>query len=312
MPKKFQFKTVDVFTNRAFLGNPLAVFLNCESLTKEQMQSIASEIGYSETAFIFSPQNPYNSAMVRIFTPVSELPFAGHPNIGVAFLLSRYPQYIPGNLREGKLTLEQQAGNVEASATIDEMGQVVGSEIIAPENYNLFELLPMERVSRAIGVSMSKISKGKFEPKIASVGLPFGIVKLDSVNSLSACKASIAEFQNLDKDFKYPGDGFSILAYADSTVEEKGFDISLRARVFCPLMGIEEDPATGSACAALAGFLLSIAESTRNKISVAITQGVEIGRRSQIYATAMKDSNQKITVKIGGSCVEVIDGVLEI
>ena len=159
---------------------------------------------------------------------------------------------------------------------------------------------------------MSKISKGKFEPKIASVGLPFGIVKLDSVNSLSACKASIAEFQNLDKDFKYPGDGFSILAYADSKVEEKGFDISLRARVFCPLMGIEEDPATGSACAALAGFLLSIAESTRNKISVAITQGVEIGRRSQIYATAMKDSNQKITVKIGGSCVEVIDGVLEI
>ena len=77
-------------------------------------------------------------------------------------------------------------------------------------------------------------------------------------------------------------------------------------------MGIEEDPATGSACAALAGFLLSIAESTRNKISVGITQGVEIGRRSQIYATAMKDSNQKITVKIGGSCVEVIDGVLEI
>ena len=159
---------------------------------------------------------------------------------------------------------------------------------------------------------MSKISKGKFEPKIVSVGLPFGIVKLDSVNSLSACKASIAEFQNLDKDFKYPGDGFSILAYADSTVKVKGFDISLRARVFCPLMGIEEDPATGSACAALAGFLLSIAESTRNKISVAITQGVEIGRRSQIYATAMKDSNQKITVKIGGSCVEVIDGVLEI
>ena len=118
--------------------------------------------------------------------------------------------------------------------------------------------------------------------------------------------------ENLDKDFKYPGDGFSILAYADSTVKVKGFDISLRARVFCPLMGIEEDPATGSACAALAGFLLSIAESTRNKISVAITQGVEIGRRSQIYATAMKDSNQKITVKIGGSCVEVIDGVLEI
>ena len=312
MPKKFQFKTVDVFTNRAFLGNPLAVFMNCESLAKEQMQSIASEIGYSETAFIFSPQNPYNSAMVRIFTPVSELPFAGHPNIGVAFLLSRYHQYVPGNLREGKLTLEQQAGNVEASATIDEMGQVVGSEIIAPENYSLSDLLPMERVSRAIGVSMSKISKGKFEPKIASVGLPFGIVKLDSVNSLSACKASIAEFQNLDKDFKYPGDGFSILAYADSTVKVKGFDISLRARVFCPLMGIEEDPATGSACAALAGFLLSIAESTRNKISVAITQGVEIGRRSQIYATAMKDSNQKITVKIGGSCVEVIDGVLEI
>ena len=159
---------------------------------------------------------------------------------------------------------------------------------------------------------MSKISKGKFEPKIASVGLPFGIVKLDSVNSLSVCTASIAEFQNLDKDFKYTGDGFSILAYADSTVEEKGFDISLRARVFCPLIGIEEDPATGSACAALAGFLLSIAESTRTKISVAITQGVEIGRRSQIYATAMKDSNQKITVKIGGSCVEVIDGVLEI
>ena len=312
MPKKFQFKTVDVFTNRAFLGNPLAVFLNCESLTKEQMQSIASEIGYSETAFIFSPQNQYNSAMVRIFTPVSELPFAGHPNIGVSFLLSRYPQYIPGNLREGKLILEQHAGNVEALATIDEMGQVVGSEIIAPENYSLFELLPMERVSRAIGVSMSKISKGKFEPKIVSVGLPFGIVKLDSVNSLSACKASIAEFQNLDKDFKYPGDGFSILAYADSPVKVKGFDISLRARVFCPLMGIEEDPATGSACAALAGFLLSIAESTRNKISVAITQGVEIGRRSQIYATAMKDSNQKITVKIGGSCVEVIDGVLEI
>ena len=312
MPKKFQFKTIDVFTNKAFLGNPLAVFLNCESLTKEQMQSIASEIGYSETAFIFSPQNQYNSAMVRIFTPVSELPFAGHPNIGVSFLLSRYPQYIPGNFREGKLTLEQQAGNVEASATIDEMGHIVGSEIIAPKNYNLFELLPLERVSRAIGVSMSKIIKGKFEPKIASVGLPFGIVKLDSVNSLSACKASISEFKNLDKDFKYPGDGFSILAYADSTVKVKGFDISLRARVFCPLMGIEEDPATGSACAALAGFLLSIAESTRNKISVAITQGVEIGRRSQIYATAMKDSNQKITVKIGGSCVEVIDGILEI
>ena len=307
-----KFKTVDVFTDRAFCGNPLAIFLNCKLLEKEQMQSIAREIGYSETAFVFRPDDPINSALIRIFSPASELPFAGHPNIGVAFILLKYPEYLPGKLLGDKLMLEQKAGLVEATRLKSDQKGVRGSEIQAPEEYRAYDFLPIERICKALSIDSDDICAKGSNPIIASVGLPFAIVRLSSIKSLLKCFPNISEFNKLDTDFNYAGDGFSILVYAFEDNQSKYTDYSIRARVFCPLMGIVEDAATGSACAALAGNLLSLTNGNQKKLNIAVAQGVEMGRPSTIYANAYEYSDGSIRVKISGECVELIDGTLEI
>lgn len=312
MSRKIQFKTVDVFTDQIFLGNPLAVFLDCSDLTTNQMQLIAKEIGYSETVFIFAPENPKNSAMIKIFSPASELPFAGHPNIGVAYILASYPKYIPGKSMTGTMILEQRAGNVKATAEMSKEGTVISNQIIAPERFNLLEPVPVLRLCDALCLEEAVICRGTHLPCIASVGLPFCVLKVNSLDALLACNPNLPSFQCLDVDYKYSSDGFSILVYAEEGTQRSGFDISLRARVFCPLMGIVEDPATGSACAALAGLLLSTSKNRKQEINVSITQGIEIGRKSVIEARAFKDENDDIRVEIGGRCVELINGVLEI
>ncbi len=275
------------------------------------MHSIAKEVGYSETAFIFAPEKDNNTAKVRIFTPAGELPFAGHPNIGVSYLLFKYPKYILGSLVNELMILEQLAGNVQATVSRDKNGQIVGTEIRAPESFQALDLIPVDTVSSAIGVAVSQLCLGKYSPSIASVGLPFGIVKVNSVEILESCVPNIPEFQSLNEQFRFSSDGFSILVYAEENDQKHASNINIRARVFCPLMGILEDPATGSACGALAGFLLSVANSDEMEISICITQGIEIGRESKIQAKAIKDLNESITVYIGGRCTEVFSGELE-
>ena len=310
--KGIKFKTVDVFTDQVFFGNPLAVFFDCIDLKVEEMQSIAKEVGYSETAFVFAPKQNSNTAKVRIFTPAGELPFAGHPNIGVSYLLFKYPKYILGSLVDETMILEQLAGNVQAIANRDENKQIVGTEIRAPENFQALGPIPFEPMSSAIGLEVSQICLGKYSPSIASVGLPFGIVKVKSLEILESCVPNISEFQFFDKEFRFSPDGFSVLVYTEENNQKNDSINYIRARVFCPLMGIVEDPATGSACGALAGFLLSIASPDKLDISISVNQGIEIGRESKIWAKAVRNSNESITVSIGGHCIEVFSGILEI
>ena len=210
------------------------------------------------------------------------------------------------------MVLEQLAGDVQARVSRNEEGQIVGTEIRAPENFRALDPIPIEPVSSAIGVEVSQICLGKYSPRIASVGLPFGIVKVKSVEILESCIPDIPEFKSLNEKFRFSPDGFSVLVYAEENDQKYDSNMYLRARVFCPLMGIIEDPATGSACGALAGFLLSVANSDKMELNISITQGVEMGRESKIQSRAIKHSNEAITVYIGGNCIEVFSGDLEI
>ena len=290
------FVTVDVFTDRRFGGNPLAVFTDASGLSDAEMQALAAEFNYSETTFVLSPDDPAHTARVRIFTPRHELPFAGHPNVGTGFVLARAGR--AGQLPFGKtaghmgdLVFEEIAGLVGVTIDRDPRGLVTGATIAAPRSLTLEPGLPAAQVAACAGLDPADILVGAHPPIFASVGIPFLIAETDP-GALIRAAPDLAAFRDLDPTL-------SLHLYARAGAGR------LRARMFAPLSGIVEDPATGSANAALAALLLSLTD--RTDASFEITQGVEMGRPSLLHAAARR-TPEGIRATIGGSCVPVLRG----
>ena len=296
-----EFYTVDVFSNKIFGGNPLAIFTNTDDISTDLMQSIASEVNYSETVFIQKPKNKDNTAKVKIFTPKNELPFAGHPNVGTGFLLSCFPNLIPGNYSKNKMVFEEIAGLVNVIPQYNG-ATVVGSKIEAPNKFHKLETVPTSAIQNCIETNEGSIITSNDPPVVAGVGLDFVIAEVQNEEILNNARCNISAFSEADKNFSYGDDFFSLMIYY------RGNQQNIFARVFAPLSGIVEDAATGSACGALGALLASQNNDRNNKYNYKIHQGEMIGRPSLINVSILKEKGQIKRTYISGECVLVSKG----
>ena len=238
-----RFYTCDVFTQQRFGGNPLAVLPAAAGLSDPQMQQIAREFNFSETTFVFPPEAGH-TRKVRIFTPTIELPFAGHPNVGTAFVLASVGDL--GDLGpQTSVTFEEHAGPVPVLIEARD-GKPVRCELEAPEPLSLGRSAAVEWVAAALSLSPHEIATRTHPPQVASVGLAFLFAELTSVEALARARVDLAAFEAL-RAHDVPAE-LHVYVRSDD-------DFDLRARVFVPLDGVPEDPATGSANCALAGLL---------------------------------------------------------
>ena len=296
-----EFYTVDVFSNKIFGGNPLAIFTNTDDISNDLMQSIASEVNYSETVFIQKPKNTDNTAKVKIFTPKNELPFAGHPNVGTGFLLSCFPNLIPGKYSRNKMVFEEIAGLVNVIPEYNG-ATVVGSKIEAPNKFHKLETVPTSAIQNCIETNEGSIITSNDPPIVAGVGLDFVIAEVQNQEILNNARCNISAFSEADKNFSYGDDFFSLMIYS------RGDKQNIFARVFAPLSGIVEDAATGSACGALGALLASQNNNRSNKYNYKIHQGEMIGRPSLINVSILKEKGQIKRTYISGECVLVSKG----
>jgi len=298
----YEFVTVDVFTNRRFGGNPLAVFPEAHGLTDDQMQAIAAEFNLSETTFVLPSDNPQHHARVRIFTPRTELPFAGHPNVGTGFVLARREQNPPEHL-----TFEEPAGLVRVHI-LRAAQAITGARISAPRSLSIEDDVPLDVVAACASLHPRDIATEAHTPLIASVGTPFVFAELTSVEALSRAAPDLAAFRSAASHVKSLGARFALHLYA----WQSGDDRRLRARMFAPLAGVLEDPATGSANAALAALLTSLAPGVNVDLTYDIEQGIEMGRPSRILASARKTGEGPVSATVAGDCVPVMRGSLDL
>jgi len=288
---RFEFETVDVFTDRRFGGNPLAVFPEAEGIKADRMQSLAAEFNLSETTFVLPPADPANTARVRIFNRTAEMAFAGHPSIGTAFVLARRRAVAGGSMR-----LEMPAGVARVELYLDAAGEPVGGAVEAPQALSLGGSVPVADVAACLGLTPGEICTEAHRPVEASMGNPYLIVEVRP-EALGRCEPDRAAFRRALAE-RGQGSRFSVFAYSRNGDR-------VRARMFAPLAGTWEDPATGSANAPLAGLLLSLDGGDRLKLEVA--QGAELGRPSRLGLEAWRHGDG-IRAKVSGSCVPVFTG----
>lgn len=299
----YDFVTVDVFTDRRFGGNPLAVVPDAGGLTDAQMQAVAAEFNLSETTFILPPADPRNHAQVRIFTPKTEMPFAGHPNVGTGFVLARMAGDPPEHY-----TFEEAAGLVRVHISRDGAGVICGARISAPRALSLDVAVPTELVAACAGLPEGDILTQLHHPLVASVGTPFVIAEVASLEALARASPDLAAFRGAAAQLPALAERFNLYLYARRGEEV----LRLRTRMFAPLSGVLEDPATGSAAAALAALLTSLAPGENVDLHYDIDQGVEMGRPSSIVASARKTGEGPVLATVAGNCVPVMRGSLEV
>ncbi|WP_342360136.1 PhzF family phenazine biosynthesis protein [Terrarubrum flagellatum] len=288
----YAFETVDVFTDRRFGGNPLAVFTDARGLSDTDMQSLAAEMNLSETTFVLPPENPAHAARVRIFNRTAEMPFAGHPNVGTAFVLARQ-----GCGANDTLLFEEMAGLVEVKVMRDSAGEVAGAVIAAPQALSLGIELPVDGVAACASLTASDIKASAHRPVQASVGVRFVLTEVKA-DALAGAGPDVAAFRKLEAAHAELEGRLSLFLYARDGNR-------IRARMFAPLAGTFEDPATGSASATTAALLLSL--DGGDKAEFTLTQGVEMGRPSLLHLAAHRAADG-FRATVGGGCVPVFRG----
>jgi len=279
------FFVYDVFTDRAFSGNPLAVVMGADALSGSQMQRIARQFNLSETIFVMQPADPAHRARVRIFLPLAEIPFAGHPTVGCALHLS--------GGQDGDLVLEEQAGLVPV-AIADGV-----AEFAAPVLPEVGADVADTDVAAALGLSVAQIGFWAHKPMIAHAGPAFIFVPLRDLDALAQARPAGVAFDVLTHAFP------KVYAYAP---EGSGF----RARMFAPANGIPEDPATGSASATLAAPLLAAGALPEGETRLTLRQGVEMGRPSRIGLRVTVQGGKLVAVHVSGRAIRVAEGRITI
>ena len=295
--RRYSFVTVDVFTNQRFGGNPLAVFPDARGMSDAEMQSLAAEFNLSETTFVLPPDDSANTARVRIFTRTTEMPFAGHPNVGTGYVLAQQ-----GRDKNGKLLFEELAGLVEVQIERDGSGAPVGATIAAPQPLSLGVELPVEEIAACAGLTASEVIVAAHRPVQASLGNPFVIAEVEAA-ALKRAAPDIAAFRkSVTRESALKG-RLGLYLYAH---EGEG---RVQARMFAPLGGTFEDPATGSAAGPLGALLLSLSSDAEKRLD--IRQGVVMGRPSLLQVVARRGADG-IRATIAGQCVPVLRGEAEL
>jgi trans-2,3-dihydro-3-hydroxyanthranilate isomerase len=298
---QLRYVTVDVFTNRAFGGNPLAVVLDAQGLSASQMQAIATEFNYAETTFVLPPWATAHTAHVRIFTPRTEIPFAGHPNVGTGVVLARELQ-AKGGAPLGRLVFEEAAGLVPIRILRDG-DTIVGAEFTAPAALSGGSQVNAPDTAACLSLDATDIKLNNHAPQVLSVGLPFLVAELTSKDALRRAKPNALTHEHI-----LPPIGTdAIFAYAlGSTPQE------LHARMFSPLDGIPEDSATGSAAAATIALLATLRSDRDGEIAWRIEQGIEMGRPSFLLGRTEKRDGLVTAVHIAGHAVQVMSGFIDL
>ena len=296
------FHTLDVFTQHRHAGNPLAVVMDADALDAGAMQAIAREFNLPETAFVLTPSNQAHSARIRIFTPSSELPFAGHPTVGTAILLAELRLGGLGN-QDSLIALEEEVGVVRVGVKVRE-GQTTFAEFDAPILPTMAgALAPIEQIGAALGLMTSEIGFANHKPSRFSAGTSFAFIPVASRDALNR-----AEVQRSSWDRAFGGQGLvGAYLYCKEPVHSNA---QFHTRMFAPDFGIPEDPATGSAAAMFAGVILAfdgMPDGTHRRI---IEQGFKMGRPSEVALALEVNGGKLHNVRIGGSAVRMSQGHL--
>ncbi|MGA2287987.1 PhzF family phenazine biosynthesis protein [Bradyrhizobium sp.] len=294
--------TVDVFTDRAFGGNQLAVVLDAEGLTTAQMQAIANEFNFSETTFVLPPRDPSHDAQVRIFTPRQELPFAGHPNVGTAFVLATQAETPPA-----RLVFEEIAGIVPVEIQI-EGGRVEGAELTAPRPLRRLTTFGAEPTAACLSLKPSELRLDRHLPQIVTVGTSFLVAEVHSREALRKASPDAAGFARV-----FPCDDAFAVYFYTRDVPPRELPCDLQARMFFPgASGLIEDPATGSATVAVAALLADLTSERDGELKLRIGQGVDMGRPSLLLTRVVKRDGAVVTAHVGGGCVQMMEGTFHL
>lgn len=294
MPAKLEYETWDVFTDQRFAGNPLAVVFEADALSGVMMQRIAREFDYSESVFVLNSEKEGVDARVRIFTPTGELPFAGHPTVGVSCALARAWN------RGGALLLELGAGRFPVRLN---GGDCAYAEFENPNRPKLQEeQFDAARIERALGLPEGSVARNEFAPRRAGAGIDFVYARVEP-DALDAARLDTAAFDALGLE-----DACGVFAYATDDPARGQFN----ARMFAPHIGVPEDPATGSAAAGLPAHLLAAGALSDGRHEWTIEQGTKMGRSSRIFVRLTVDDGSPRAVRVGGHAVPVMRGAIEL
>ncbi|WP_373504732.1 PhzF family phenazine biosynthesis protein [Aestuariivirga sp.] len=301
---KLTFHTYDVFTAKPFAGNPLAIVEDADGLSDAQMQTICREFNLSETIFVMKPQDPANTASVRIFYPGGEMPFAGHPTVGCAVHLAQ-KKYKPGCSFETVIRLEEVAGLVPVK--VSRIGDVPRAQFTAPVIAVVTDVAQPAAgaIAMALGLDEADIGFGAHRARLLQGGTRCLLVPIGSRAALQRARPCEPHWSSLvgplgtDMAYLYtPGGDRSETAY--------------RARMFAPTGGIPEDPATGSATAILATQLLEFEALKDGTHRWQLEQGYEMGRPSDLWLEADVADAKLTAVRVAGQAVQIMSGVLEV
>lgn len=300
-----KFHTLDVFTDQRFGGNPLAVVLGADSLSDAEMQKIAREFNLSETVFVQTSTRPAHSAKMRIFTPQSEIPFAGHPTIGTATLLAELNAPVHNGEKDALIILEQGIGTVRVGARF-RPGAAAFAEFDAPKlPAEAGVLPPVDILAAGLGLIPSEVGFENHAPLCYAAGNTFAFVPVASLDAIRRVRINGIHWERAFEQQGVAG----VYVY---TRQCEHTNSAFHVRMFAPQVGIPEDPATGSAAVGLAGLVHQfdrLPDGTHRRV---VEQGYEMDRPSQIVLTLIVAGGKLSTVRIGGSAVRVSEGTIEV
>lgn len=301
---KHRFYTLDVFTDQAFGGNPLAVFPDGANVPEERMLDVTREFNLSETVFVLPPDDPAHARKLRIFTPGGELPFAGHPTIGTTHLLAAIGA-VPTVEGDNAFVLEEGVGPIRVRARVIG-GNVEFAQLSAarmPER--LPKTAEVEEIAAALSLTANDFVDDGVGPATFSCGVPFLFARLRDIAAVRRAKLNQAAWER-----GLTPRGINEMYFFAEGGEFPGSDI--HARMFAPGFGIPEDPATGGAAVALAGYLRDLRQPGDGTVRWTIEQGVEMGRPSLLRLEADISNGAISGVRLGGQSVIVTEGQMEI
>jgi trans-2,3-dihydro-3-hydroxyanthranilate isomerase len=284
---------VDVFAEKKYSGNQLAVFKNAKALSDNEMQRIAKEMNYSETTFILSEEKRNSGYDVRIFTPEKEVPFAGHPTLGTAYVIQREIIKKPVE----KIILNLKIGQIPVR--LNYRGEDVDILWMKQVNPTFGRIFDPETISQVLNFDRREIDD-EYPIQEVSTGIPFILIPLKSLDVLRQAKVVRDKYFELIKTTLAK----AILIFCPETYNREN---DLNVRVFAHYYGIPEDPATGSANGCLAGYLVKYRYFESDQINIRVEQGYEIGRPSLLFLKAKKEKG-RIDVFVGGKVVMIGKG----
>ena len=304
--RKLRYHLVDVFTDDMFGGNQLAVFTNARGLSATTMQAIANELNLSETTFILPPENLAYDYRIRIFTPVAELPMAGHPTIGNAYVLAKEYMIDRGDQETClQIQLEEEIGVIPVTIQMhNNSPELIWMEQPLPVFGSEFK--DVDVIAEMLNIAPGAISEAGLPIQVVSCGVPFLIIPIQDLASMRRVHLRREIWEQVLRDYE----AVHVFVFTRETERRDG---TVHCRMFAPALGIIEDPATGGASGPLGCYLVHHKvvpiEPTTHIIS---EQGIEMGRPSTVYIGIDSEDNKITGVRVGGTCCSVGEGVLEV